>query len=101
MGKDVERDRDKALRWFALAAEQGNEYARFFIDHIDEIGLDNPDLFMATTRLLRQLGGIFEQQQHQLGGQAAHIDRKRMRVLREKKLAQGHARDDHEPKQRY
>ncbi len=99
MGKDVERDRDMALRWFALAAEQGNEYARFFIDHIDEIGLHNPDLFMATTRLLRQLGRIFEQQQQQFGGQAAHIDRKRMRVLQEKKLAQGHARDDREPKQ--
>ena len=94
MGKDVERNRDEALRWFTLAAEQGNEYAQFFVDHIDEIGVQNPDLFMASTNLLRQLGKIFEQQQQQLGGQAAHIDRKRMRILREKLVMQGHARDE-------
>jgi hypothetical protein len=59
----------------------------------------SPDLFMATTRLFKQLGRIFEQQQQQLGAQMGHIDRKRMRALREKKIAQGHARGDHEPKQ--
>jgi len=99
MGRDVPRDRDEALRWFAMAAGQGNEYAQFFIDHIDEIGVHNPDMFLATTRLLRQLGKIFEQQSHQLDGQATHIDRKRMQKLREKKMAQGYAYNDHESKQ--
>jgi len=99
MGKDAPRDRDEALRWFSLAAAQGNEYAQFFIDHIDEIGVRNPDMFAAATRLLRELGKAFEQQHQQLGGRAMQIDRKRMRVLREKKIAQGHAHDDHEPKQ--
>ena len=96
MDKDVPRDRDKALHWFSMAAQQGNEYAQFFVDHIDEIGSGgrNPDLFMASARLLQQLGKIFEQQNHQLGEQAMQIDRKRMRILREKKIAQGHARDE-------
>jgi hypothetical protein len=57
-------------------------------------GVRNPHLLAATTRLFQQLGKIFEQQHQQLGGQTAHIDRKRMRKLREKKISQGHARDE-------
>jgi len=97
MGKDVPRDREEALRWLTMAAEQGNEYAQFFIDHIDEFR--DPSLAVAATRLLRQLGKIFEQQNRQLESDPSmRIDRKRLRILREKKMAQGHARDDHEPK---
>jgi len=99
MGKDVPHDRDQALHWFTIAAEQGNKHAQFFIDHIDEIGARSPDLFMAATRILRELGKTFEQQHQQIAGQVMQIDRKRMKILKEKKIAGGHASDDHEPKQ--
>ena len=96
MGKDVSRDKEQALYWLSMSAEQGNEYAQFLLDHFDKFR--DPSLFMATTRLLQQLGKIFEHQQRQMDTQAIQIDRKRMRVLREKKFAQGHAYDDREQK---
>ena len=100
MGQDVPRDREEALRWLTLSAAQGNEYAQFFIDHIDEIGVRDPDLFLASTNLLRQLGRIFEQEHYRMTpAPGIQFDRKRLRMLREKKLAQGHAYDDREPKQ--
>jgi hypothetical protein len=75
------------------AASTGNDSSRRYG------GVRNPHLLTATARLFQQLGKIFDQQRQQLGGQTAHIDRKRMQKLREKKIAQGHARDDHDPKQ--
>ncbi|MDL2234463.1 sel1 repeat family protein, partial [Ruminococcaceae bacterium OttesenSCG-928-L11] len=96
MGKEIEQDRELARHWLELSAAQGNEYAQFFLDHFEEIGSHDPDLFMASTNLLRQLGKIFEDQHRQMQGQIVRIDRKRLRVLREKKISQGHAWDDHE-----
>ena len=96
MGKLVPRDKEMALHWFELAAAQGNEYAQFFIDHIDEIGLHNPDLFMSVTSLFGQMESIFNEQTNKLEAKALQLDQKRRRILREKKLAQGHAHDEHE-----
>ena len=96
MGKLVHRDRETALHWFELAAAQGNVYAQFFIDHIDEIGIRNPDIFMSVTSLFGQLENIFNEQNSKLGSKAIQLDSKRRKILREKKLAQGHAYDEHE-----
>lgn len=97
LGRDVPRDREDALRWLHMSAAQGNEYAQFFIDHIDEIGVYKTDIFMAATRMMQQLGKIFEQDAYRAGAGTIQIDRKRMRELRRKKQAQGHAWNDHEP----
>jgi TPR repeat protein len=92
---DVPRDKEKSLHWLSLSAQQGNVYAQFLIDHISEYR--NPSVLLAATRLMHRLENLFRANYHKAaGGAAFRIDRKRLRRLREKKQAQGHARDDHE-----
>lgn len=95
LGKEVPKDKEKAIYYFAAAAAQGNEYAQYFLDHMEE--LPHPSLALATTRLLHHLGNIFLDKSvppASAGGQ--HTDRKLRQKLMEKKIAQGHARRDHE-----
>lgn len=93
MGKDVEQDREKAYRWFEMAAEQGNLYARFFLEHAGES--QSPHLLLTATRLLHQLGQIFQENsvppvfpgsQRTTGSCAGRI--------RQKKIALGQKPDD-------
>ncbi len=100
MGRDVPRDREAAIRWLTLSAEQGNIYAQFFLDHLNS--LRDPSLFLAATKLLHHLSRIFQEEQRKLpGGTGMQVDSKLRRKLRQKKIAQGHAPDDHELKQTY
>jgi TPR repeat protein len=100
MGRDVPHDREAAIRWLTLSAEQGNIYAQFFLDHLDSFR--DPSLFLAATRLLHHLSRIFHEEQRKLpGGPGMQVDSKLRRKLRQKKIAQGHAPDDHELKQTY
>lgn len=95
---DVPRDKEKSLYWLSLSAQQGNIYAQFLIDHIGEYR--NPSVLLAATRLMHRLENLFREDYYKAtGGAAFRIDRKRLRRLREKKLAQGHTRDDHEQQQ--
>ena len=96
-GRDVPRDREAAIRWLTLSAEQGNIYARFFLDHPDSFR--DPSLFLAATRLLHHLSRIFREEQERLpGGPRMQVESKLRRKIRQKKIAQGHAPDDHEQK---
>lgn len=98
IGRDVPRDRDAAVRWLTLSAEQGNIYARFFLEHLDSFR--DPSLFLAATKLLHHLSRIFRDEQKRLsGGPGMQTDSKLRRKIREKKIAQGHAPDDHELRQ--
>jgi TPR repeat protein len=100
MGYEVPRDREFAVRWLTLSAGQGNIYARFFLDHLDSFR--DPSLFLAATRLLHHLSRIFQEEQKKLPrGPVMEVDSKLRRRLRQKKIAQGHAPDDHELKQTY
>lgn len=95
LGKEVTKDKEKAISFFTAAAAQGNEYAQYFLDHMDD--LQKPSLALATTRLMHHLGNIFRDKSvpsPASGGQ--HTDRKLRQKLLEKKIAQGHARGDHE-----
>lgn len=97
IGEDVPFDREAAVRWFTLSAEQGNVYARYFLDHMDSFS--NPFLFLAATRLMHHLSRIFRDEQQRLsGGTGMQTESKLRRKIREKKIAQGHAQDDHELK---
>ncbi len=93
MGKDVEQDREKAYRWFEMAAEQGNLYARFFLEHAGES--QSPHLLLTATRLLHQLGQIFQENSVPpvLPG-SQRTDRKLRRKIRQKKIALGQKPDD-------
>jgi hypothetical protein len=78
------------MRWFTLSAEQGNIYARFFLDHPDVFS--DPPLILAATRLLHHLSRIFRDEQKRLSnGPGMQTDSKLRRRIREKKIAQGHA----------
>lgn len=100
MGHDLPRDREKALKWLTASAAQGNIYAQFLIDHIDS--LHKPSVLLAATRLMHSLCQIFYNEQAKYGkGQHIHIDRKQYKRLMQKKLAQGHAYNDHTPEQGY
>lgn len=89
------QDREQAHYWFTRSAAQGNEYAQFFLDRWDD--LKPPSVMLSATRLLHQMGRIFQEQAPVPtvpGG--IQIDRKRLVQLREKKIAMGHKPDDHE-----
>ena len=95
MGKEVPPDEAQATLWLTRSAEQGNEYARYLLDHREE--QRPPDVMLAVTRLLYHMSRIFQDNsipKSRPGG--IQIDRKRLRKLREKKIAQGHKPDDHE-----
>ncbi len=97
LGKDVLRDRETAVRWLTLSAEQANVYAQFFLDHLDSFR--DPSIFLAATMLLHHLSRIFREEERRLpGGPSIQVESKLRRRIREKKLAQGHAQDDHEQK---
>ncbi|MDR0491659.1 MAG: relaxase MobL [Oscillospiraceae bacterium] len=93
MGSDIPRDREKARYWLERSAEQGNEYAQFFLDHFDRF--HDPSCFMTATRMLHHLGRIFRDNPP-LPLSASGSDSKQRRREREKKIALGYARDDHE-----
>ncbi len=94
MEKDVPKDKDAAVRWFTLSAAQGNLYAQFFLDHIDEF--KDPSVLLVGTRLLHHMSRVVADNAPPLKPPGQRTDRKLLRRLREKKQAQGHARDDHE-----
>ncbi len=94
-GYSVTEDKEKAYEYFLKAPEQGNEYAAFYIKHWDE--LTKPDLFLMTTRLIRQLAKTMEEDvtDRKRGGRGM-TDSKLRRKMKAKKTAQGHAEDDRE-----
>lgn len=97
-GKEIPRGEEQAFLWLTRSAEQGNEYAQYLLDHREE--QRPPDVMLAVTRLLYHTSRIFQDNslpRSRPGG--IQIDRKRLRKLREKKIAQGHKPDDHEEQQ--
>lgn len=97
LGKDVEKDKASAAKWFQMAADQGNEYAQYFLKHMDDPMGQSPAAAVIT--LLHSLANIFrEQSQFPTSGIVVAVDRKLLRKIKAKKIAQGHKADDHEPK---
>lgn len=97
LGKGVEKDKDRAAKWFQMAADQGNEYAQYFLKHMDDPVGQSPAAAVIT--LLHSLANIFrEQSQFPTSGIVVAVDRKLLRKIKAKKIAQGHKADDHEPK---
>ena len=90
-GKELPKD--------MAAAAQGNVYARFLLENLDSFR--DPDLILVATRLMHHLSRIFQEDYRKASGGSGigHIDRRRRRKLQEKRMAQGHRKDDHEPQQ--
>jgi TPR repeat protein len=98
-GEDVPKDAKAALLWFTRSAEQGNQYAQFFVDHWGEAR--SPSSFIAATRLLHHMSRIFQDNTPPRRGGRIQLDKKLLRKLKKKKIAQGHKADDHEQEQSY
>ncbi|MEY8236608.1 MobP3 family relaxase [Lachnospiraceae bacterium 66-29] len=93
------RDKEKAVPLLEASTAQGNIYAQFLLEHMDSF--QDPDLVLAATRLMHHLSRIFQEDYRRASGGSGmgHMDRKRKRKLQEKRMAQGHKKDDHEPQQ--
>lgn len=93
------RDKEKAVPLLEASAAQGNVYAQFLLENLDSFR--DPDLILAATRLMHHLSRIFQEDHRKASGGSGmrHIDRRRRRKLQEKRMAQGHRKDDHEPQQ--
>ena len=57
-GQDVARDPEQAYNWFWESAAQGNEYAQFFLEHINDNR--SPSVLLSATKLLHHMGRIFQ-----------------------------------------
>ena len=102
MGEGVPKDMDVAYEWFAEAKQNGHSYAGFFMDRIERREQRPPAVLLSATRLLYRMGNIF--QDHIPAMPAAggiQIDRKRWAELQKRRLALGHAIDDHENELNY
>ncbi len=93
------RDKEKAVPLLEASAAQGNGYAQFLLENLDSFR--DPDLVLAATRLMHHLSRMFHEDYRKASGGTGmgHIDRRRRRKLQEKRMAQGHRKDDHEPQQ--
>lgn len=95
LGKYVSEDKEMAKKYFTLSSEQGNGYAKIFLENMDNF--HNPSICLVASRMLHHLSKIFEDNiPFKTSGLGLKIDSKLMRKLREKKVAQGHKRDDQE-----
>jgi len=100
LGHDVRQDKETALHWLSAAAAQGNIYAKYLLERMDSF--KDPSILLAATRLMHHLGNIFrDEYQKAFGNPLIHVDRKLRKKIMEKKLAQGHAYNDHAPHQSY
>ena len=94
-GKEVPRNEEKAVYWLTQSTEQGNQYAQYLLDHLEENR--PPSVMLAVTRLLHHMSRIFRDNsvpKSRPGG--IQIDRKRLKKLQEKRMTLGHKPDDHE-----
>ena len=88
-------DEERAIHWLTRSAEQGNQYAQYLLNHLEENR--PPSAMLAVTRLLHHMSRIFRDNsvpKSRPGG--IQIDRKRLKKLQEKRMALGHKPDDHE-----
>ena len=100
LGYDVNRDKEIAKQWLLLSAAQGNLYAQFLLQRMD--AFKDPSVLFTATRLMHHLGNIFRDEYRTGGGSPLlQVDCKLRKKLMEKKLAQGHAYNDHAPQQSY
>ena len=88
MGRDMSQDKSLAAHWLTLSASQGNQYAQFFLDRLDQFR--EPNAMLAATKLLHLLGRMFRDNSiPPTNPEEMRIDSKRRQRLREKKQAMG------------
>ncbi len=90
------KNKEVAIKWLTLSAEQGNEYAKFFLDNMDKFR--EPPVALGISRMMYHVGRIFENNVplHTKSAIGFKVDSKLMRKMREKKVGQGYKQDKFE-----
>lgn len=93
LGKDVSKDKILAEKWLSKSAEQGNAYAKVFLDNIDRF--IEPSIMYYLVQVFNHVSKIFESNlKQQMTSGILQVDSKRLKKLKEKKIAQGHKADE-------
>lgn len=88
IGKYILENKDEAKKYFTLSSEQGNVYAKFFLENMDSFY--NPSVCLVVSNVFHQISKIFEDNIPLKSSRAGlKIDSKFIRKLKEKKVAQG------------
>ncbi len=97
--EDFPKDEEQAMKWLAISAEQGNEYAQNLLNHRDDF--ENAMLASTVMSLFVGLSRcIGEDYNQRLGAGRVSVDRKLRRVIQDKKVAMG-VKENHIDEQRY
>ena len=81
------QDREAAVYWLTRSAQQGHEYAQYFLEHWDS--WRKAAVAQGVGRLLRYLGELFRVAPSTPVDTPRITDRKLLRKLREKQAAMG------------
>lgn len=85
---DIQRDKEKAMDWLNLSAEQGNPYAQNLLNHMNDF--ENGLLANTVLGLFVNLSRcIVEDYNQRFHSNRMTADRKLRKIIREKKMAQG------------
>lgn len=88
-GQGVDKNYDEAVRLLTASANQGNEYAQRILDNYHSYSPSNSATVLASLRLLARLSQIIRDDADKRDKTGRAIDRKLMRKIEEKKMAQG------------
>lgn len=88
-GQGVEKDYDLAVQLLTSSASKGNDYAQRLLDNYQSHAHSNASTVLASLRLLVRLSQIIRDDADRRDKTGRAIDRKLMRKIQEKKLAQG------------
>ena len=103
MGEGIPKDKEAAQYWFSVAEQNGHEYAGYFLDRMERREeVPPPNILLSATRLLHHMSNIFRDNAPRPAVPTGiQIDHKRLAQLRQKRVALGHAINDHENELNY
>ena len=88
-GQRVDKDYELAVQLLTSSASKGNEYAQYILDNYHPYTHSSSATVLASMRLLARLSQIICDDAEKRNTNSRTIDRKLMRKIEEKKMAQG------------
>lgn len=88
-GQGVDKNYELALRLLTSSADKGNEYAQRILDSYHQYSPGNSATVLASLRLIARLSQIIREDADKRDKSGRTIDRKLMRKIEQKKMAQG------------
>ena len=88
-GQGVYKNYSLAVQYLTSAASKGNEYAQHLLDNYNAYSHSSSATVLASMRLLARLSQIIRDDAEKRDATGRAIDRKLMRKIEEKKMAQG------------